>query len=231
LGGSAAASANARNSNGAALTSASAPVAVSASALTNASVATVGPASPTLVNITAGQAVSNATLTPNGSVIGIGAMSVANGYGDQTLEYSASAIFDFTTSGSEALDLDLLSDNLADTSGTALDSLELQVTLNGTAQTYTFSSLTGSDGAEAFFAAHALPLGDTIAGVQSSVSLSYDLTFAGTQVGDGFGFTYDIADPPPGVPEPSTWAMMALGFAGLAFAGYRRSRMSGTLAA
>jgi hypothetical protein len=28
----------------------------------------------------------------------------------------------------------------------------------------------------------------------------------------------------PGVPEPSTWAMMLLGFAGLGFAGYRRAR-------
>jgi PEP-CTERM motif len=26
------------------------------------------------------------------------------------------------------------------------------------------------------------------------------------------------------VPEPSTWAMMLLGFAGLAFSGYRRAR-------
>jgi len=30
--------------------------------------------------------------------------------------------------------------------------------------------------------------------------------------------------PPPGVPEPSTWAMMAIGFAGLGFAGYRKAR-------
>jgi hypothetical protein len=29
---------------------------------------------------------------------------------------------------------------------------------------------------------------------------------------------------PPTIPEPSTWAMMLLGFAGLGFAGYRRSR-------
>jgi hypothetical protein len=28
------------------------------------------------------------------------------------------------------------------------------------------------------------------------------------------------------VPQPSTWAMMILGFAGLAFAGYRRSKKS-----
>jgi hypothetical protein len=33
------------------------------------------------------------------------------------------------------------------------------------------------------------------------------------------------------VPEPSTWAMMVLGFAGLGFAGYRKSRKSGPVAA
>jgi hypothetical protein len=31
-----------------------------------------------------------------------------------------------------------------------------------------------------------------------------------------------------GVPEPSTWAMMLLGFAGLGFAGYRRAKSGGT---
>jgi len=35
-------------------------------------------------------------------------------------------------------------------------------------------------------------------------------------------FTVTVA----AVPEPSTWAMMVLGFAGLGFAGYRRSRKS-----
>jgi hypothetical protein len=33
---------------------------------------------------------------------------------------------------------------------------------------------------------------------------------------------------PGGAPEPSTWAMMLLGFAGLGFAGYRRARTSAT---
>jgi hypothetical protein len=33
------------------------------------------------------------------------------------------------------------------------------------------------------------------------------------------------------VPEPSTWAMMLLGFAGLGFAGYRSSRRAGVIAA
>jgi PEP-CTERM motif len=32
---------------------------------------------------------------------------------------------------------------------------------------------------------------------------------------------------PPGTPEPSTWAMMLLGFAGLGFAGYRRAARRG----
>jgi hypothetical protein len=34
-----------------------------------------------------------------------------------------------------------------------------------------------------------------------------------------------------GVPEPSTWAMMLLGFAGLGFAGYRTSRRTAAAAA
>jgi hypothetical protein len=43
-------------------------------------------------------------------------------------------------------------------------------------------------------------------------------------VTDGFGFTYQLVDPPLSVPEPSTWAMMLIRFAGLAFVGYRRTR-------
>ena len=34
----------------------------------------------------------------------------------------------------------------------------------------------------------------------------------------------------PAVPEPSTWAMMALGFAGLGFAGYRKGRTAVSMA-
>ena len=35
----------------------------------------------------------------------------------------------------------------------------------------------------------------------------------------------------PGTPEPSTWVMMLVGFAGLGFAGYRASRQSAARAA
>ena len=40
-----------------------------------------------------------------------------------------------------------------------------------------------------------------------------------------------IGDSPTSVPEPSTWDMMLLGFAGLGYAGYRASRKSAALAA
>jgi hypothetical protein len=33
-----------------------------------------------------------------------------------------------------------------------------------------------------------------------------------------------------GIPEPSTWAMMAIGFAGLGFVGYRKSQRMGAAA-
>ena len=113
--------------------------------------------------------------------------------------------------------------------GLGFDRLLLWVQVNdGDPQAHTFSSLTGSGGAETFFSASKnkpLSLGTVAAGPQS-VELIYDLTFnIGTSAApdDGFGFTYDLVDPAPSaaIPEPSTWAMMLVGFAGLAFAGYR----------
>jgi hypothetical protein len=51
-----------------------------------------------------------------------------------------------------------------------------------------------------------------------------DLTFGYTLVADGSGgFGFDLAIG-GAVPEPSTWAMMLVGFAGLGFAGHRSTR-------
>jgi hypothetical protein len=41
---------------------------------------------------------------------------------------------------------------------------------------------------------------------------------------NGFTQALEFAPVTPAVPEPSTWAMMLAGFAGLGFMGYRRAR-------
>ena len=41
---------------------------------------------------------------------------------------------------------------------------------------------------------------------------------------------FSVTGTAPGAPEPSTWAMMGLGFAGLAFAGYRSRRSAAAIA-
>jgi hypothetical protein len=57
------------------------------------------------------------------------------------------------------------------------------------------------------------------------------LHFQGEIPGTG-GISLDITDTlNVVVPEPSTWAMMLVGFAGLGFAGYRASRKTATTAA
>jgi hypothetical protein len=164
----------------------------------------------------AGWVVSDAKRNPGGSVIGYGAMSAGSGETG-----AATALFDFSTTGSDALDLNLLPDNYP--SGSS-DTVELKVIARGKTTTYDFSNST---------LPKQLLLGTIAAGNNQTVSLSFDLTG-----GNGFGFTYDFAlsavaatrivtalDSPVSqlstVPEPSTWEMMLAGFAGLAFAGYR----------
>jgi hypothetical protein len=61
---------------------------------------------------------------------------------------------------------------------------------------------------------------------------SIEILLSSQNHGDGFGFFGDVrladsvAGPtdPMAAPEPATWAMMLVGFAGLGFAGYRRAR-------
>jgi PEP-CTERM motif-containing protein len=194
--------------------------------------AEVGSVSLDPADVAAGRAVSNAVLTPPGPNVAIGDMAAGYGGSSSAVTYEATATFHFTTSKSEALDLKLLSDSLADTSaGIAFDSLDFQVIVDGTTRkTLTFSSLTGSSGAEKFFDADVVSLGSIAAGSQS-IEIEYVLDYkSGTSagVGDGFGFAYALVDPRPvraTVPEPSTWAMLLIGFGGLAFAG-RRAHMA-----
>jgi hypothetical protein len=240
LAGAASVSASAQNHSGEVMTAASDPGAGprGTSALSNAA---IGPGSESLIPNGTADAVSNAILTPEGPDIGVGAMSAAYGGRWGPVQYEATAVFDFTSTKSEPLVLNLLADNVA---GTGFD-ITLEVFAKATSSTptfsHTFTSLTGSDGAESFFASHALLLGSLAAG-SHSVKLEYLLNYldAPYSLSDGFGFTYDLAtapvvaapttaafdfstSPTVTIPEPSTWVMLLVGFAGLAFAGYRAS--------
>ena len=71
--------------------------------------------------------------------------------------------------------------------------------------------------AESFFRDDVIDLG-------ADFGPNIDLTFGYTLIADGpGGFGFDLATG-GAVPEPSTWAMMLLGFAGFGYAGYRRVR-------
>jgi hypothetical protein len=55
--------------------------------------------------------------------------------------------------------------------------------------------------------------------------------FDGIWGGGGGGGSFVFETAATAVPEPATWALMLVGFAGLGFAGYRRGKMSGALTA
>ena len=222
----------AKNSKGEALTTATAPR--DAGGILPSAVTSVGVGSGSIIlSPSASQVVSDAILTLTGptnhETIGEGAMSAAFSGGLLQQTYAATAVFDFTTSESEALDLNVLSDKAV---GIGFDSLELQV-INlvdtTTLLRETFSSLTGSNGAGTFFApGHSISLPGEIGAGSESIAIDYSLSYWNTTSitpNASFGFTYALVDPPvpsiAAIPEPSTWAMMLVGFAGLAFAGYR----------
>ena len=185
--------------------------------------AAVGSGNVTLApTFTGGEVVSNAVLTGGGAIIGDGAMSAAYG-GFVPLQYEVAAVFDFTAPKTgEKVNLDLLSDNF----GTiGFDSLDLLVVSKNTGKSLASLSFTSSSAAKSFFNGGQVSVGWVGAGSQS-IEIEYFLGYnIGTSAapGNGFGFTYDLVDPPltATVPEPSTWAMMLVGFSGLAFAGCR----------
>ena len=156
-------------------------------------------------------------------IFATGAMSAESAGGAGS--YSDSAQIGFSVKSPETVTLDLLGFNVL---GAGFSSMTLTVQgSNVNSFSETFTTLAG---AENFFNSDAssdLNLGSFATG-PGSITISYSLNYlnaAGSA--RGFGFNFNV-DPPGGtVPEPSTWAMMLLGFAGLGYAAFRRARTTG----
>jgi hypothetical protein len=104
--------------------------------------------------------------------------------------------------------------------GTGFDSSTIQIFVNGNLfLVQTFNDLASAND---FFTNNVLKL-DQFGNGMLDVRLLFDETMSSSDEGFGFAYTFATAGVINGVPEPSTWAMMLLGFAGLAFA-FRRSR-------
>ena len=142
-----------------------------------------------------------------------------------TLTYSATSTFDFAYGGD--LLLGLIEDQQSGfANGLGFQSMEFTIAANGDEIfDITFLSLAA---AESFFHDNVIDLGSDL-GPNIDLTFGYTLVADGSYNSGGFGFDFAIGG---AVPEPSTWAMMLIGFAGLGFAGYRRARAGhATLAA
>jgi hypothetical protein len=90
--------------------------------------------------------------------------------------------------------------------------------------TFKFGELVGFNSGSYF----AVDTGKTISGLSGDVTAGYWDTPG--EYGDNSGIQ-TLKFSVSGAPEPSTWAMMLLGFVGLSFAGYRAQRKSATASA
>jgi PEP-CTERM motif len=134
--------------------------------------------------------------------------------GGESETYSASSTFEFGYGGD--LELGRIDDQVSGfAKGLGFQSMEFTIAKNGVdVLDVTFGSLAI---AESFFRDDVIDLG-------ADLGPNIDLTFGYTLITDGpGGFGFDLAIG-GAVPEPSTWAMMLVGFAGLGFAGCRSTR-------
>ena len=160
--------------------------------------------------------VASALLGPRDVVFGtaiLGANYAPDG-GGESKTYSASSTFDFGYGGD--LQLGLIDDQVSGFANSlGFQSMEFTIQADGVqVLDVTFGSLAI---AESFFRDDVIDLG-------ADLGSNIDLTFGYTLIADGpGGFGFDLAIG-GAVPEPSTWAMMLVGFGGLGFAGYRSTR-------
>ena len=76
-------------------------------------------------------------------------------------------------------------------------------------------------------------LGNNVSGTEGNGTIQFDGTFksiswTNPDLENWYGFTVGTVAP---VPEPSTWAMLLLGFTGLGYVAYRRKTKAGLRAA
>jgi PEP-CTERM motif len=140
--------------------------------------------------------------------------------GGKSHTYSASATFDFSYGGDLLLGLiDNLQNGFA--GGLGFQSMEFYVVSDGSK--ILDVNLANLKVAESFFRDIVIDLGSYSGPVD--LTFGYNLTAEGN---GGFGLDLAVGG---AVPEPSTWAMMLLGFVSLGYAGYRASSKSVTIAA
>ena len=210
-----------QGTTGSVTTTANAPVGGPASAVTEANINSALPA----VALTNGEAVSIAELTPGGTTFGVGGFGAESDGSATSLTYNATADFVFLTTTSEDIYLNLTS---GVPSGDAFQSLTFGYDINSDGWVYnTFTTVAEAD---AFFTDNSINLGEFAAGTQN-----LDLSYAFTAEGDAPGYvvTYNTSGTgiAPTIPEPSTWAMMLIGFAGLSYVGWRRANRAKAAAA
>ena len=163
--------------------------------------------------------VAGALLGPRDAIFGaaiLGANYASDG-GGESHTYSAAATFDFGYGGDVLLGL-IDNQETGFDSGLGFQSIEFYIIADGAKIVdQTFASLALAD---SFFQDQVIDLG-------SSFGPGVALTFGYNLVADGSGgYGLDLAVG-GAVPEPSTWAMMAIGFLGLAGLGLgaRRTAM------
>jgi hypothetical protein len=139
----------------------------------------------------------------------------AGGIGTSALTYSESASFTFDAFGPPFL-LHLLGSHSL---GNGFDTATFQILDNGgTVLSESFDNLTS---AQAYFSNDLVNL--HLGAGPHDLQLAFLETMSGAE---GFGFDYSVnfaSDGPfTAAPEPSTWAMLLIGFAGIGVASYRR---------
>ena len=173
--------------------------------------------------ITAGQSFSVVnTVASVPLTLAFGSMGAGYGGAGPALTYQESATFTFNNSIGGPFAIDLLSNSSL---GNGFDSALFQIFDNGNLfQSQSFNDLAS---AQAFFSNNNLILFLFGAG-PNNVQLVFNETMSS---GEGFSFNYAAAGGVSAVPEPSTWAMLLIGFAGIGFMVYRRRSKQALMAA